>query len=44
MIAYAAGDQISAGAANLVYATIALVATVWILFEIWSNNNRKGKR
>lgn len=39
-----AEHHISQGAANLIYATLALVATVWILIEVWNRNNKKGRR
>lgn len=42
----AQSENISQEAANLIYATLALVATVWILIEIWNHkhSNKKGKR
>lgn len=40
----AQASEISAEAADLIYACIALVATVWILIEIWSYKHPKGKR
>ena len=45
MIAYEAERHISQGAANLIYATIALIATIWILIEVWNHkHNKKGRK